>query len=340
VSISKTHFLGLALAALGSLACDGADEPLSPARFIPVSASVVRVEVDRAQGGRALGSGVTVAPSVIATSCHVVREAVGIRIAGAGSTWEVDAEYADTRRDLCFLRVPSWRGKAVEFAAAADLRPGVPVVALGFTGGTTIAPRFGHIRALHPFDEGRIIESDTQFNSGSSGGGLFDERGALIGLLTFRLRNSDASYYSVPVQWIRERLPAEHQWAGVEPLKGAAPFWQGKSEVLTFLPAGPVPLPARANDFPTHARVEFVLACMREFEALAKEAMYKCSCAIDVIATKVDYENWVELSTIANSITIAGERGGAMRDLKDGRKTIAQFREIQENAKKSCFLAK
>ena len=340
MSISKTHLRGLALAAVASLAWEAAGEPLSPAQFIPVSASVVRVEVDRAQGGRALGSGVTVAPSVIATSCHVVREAVGIRIAGAGSTWEVDAEYADTRRDLCFLRVPSWRGKAVEFAASADLRPGVPVVALGFTGGATIAPRFGHIRALHPFDEGRIIESDTQFNSGSSGGGLFDERGALIGLLTFRLRNSDDSYYSVPVQWIRERLPAEHQWADVGPLKGAAPFWQGKSEALTFLPAGPVPAPARANDFPTHARVEFVLACMREYTALAKEAMYKCSCAIDVIAARVDYETWVELSTIANSITIAGERGGAMRDLKDARKTIARFREIQDHAKKSCFLDK
>jgi hypothetical protein len=79
---------------------------------------------------------------------------------------------------------------------------------------------------------------------------------------------------------------------------------------------------------------------MREFPALAKEAMYKCSCAVDVIATKVDYETWVELSTIANSITIAGERGGAMRDLKDGRKTIAGFREIQDHAKKSCFLDK
>ena len=59
---------------------------------------------------------------------------------------------------------------------------------------------------------------------------------------------------------------------------------------------------------------------------------------IDDIATKVDYATWVELSTITNATTMAGERGGVMRDLKDGRKIIASFRELQADAKKHCFL--
>jgi hypothetical protein len=95
---------------------------------------------------------------------------------------------------------------------------------------------------------------------------------------------------------------------------------------------------SHANDFPTRARVEFVLNCMRESKAPAQESMYKCSCAIDIIADKVDYNTWVDLATIANGTTIAGERGGVMRDLKDGRKLIASYRELQESAKKSCFV--
>jgi hypothetical protein len=95
---------------------------------------------------------------------------------------------------------------------------------------------------------------------------------------------------------------------------------------------------AQANDFPTRARVEFVLNCMRESKAPQQESMYKCSCAIDAIAEKVDYSTWVDLSTVANATTIAGERGGVMRDLKDGRKLIASYRELQESAKKSCFI--
>jgi len=95
---------------------------------------------------------------------------------------------------------------------------------------------------------------------------------------------------------------------------------------------------AHANDFPTRARVEFVLDCMRSSKAQPQESMYKCSCAIDEIASKVDYATWVDLSTVANATTIAGERGGVMRDLKDGRKMAASFRELQAAAKKSCFL--
>ena len=95
---------------------------------------------------------------------------------------------------------------------------------------------------------------------------------------------------------------------------------------------------AIANDFPTQARVEFVLDCMRSSKVSPQESMYKCSCAIDNIAAKVDYATWVELSTVANATTMAGERGGEMRDLKDGRKMIATFRQLQAEAKKQCFL--
>ena len=95
---------------------------------------------------------------------------------------------------------------------------------------------------------------------------------------------------------------------------------------------------AHANDFPTRARVEYVLTCMRESKTSQQESMYKCSCAIDAIAAKVSYDAWVDLSTVANGTTIAGERGGVMRDLKDGRKLIASFRELQDSAKKACFI--
>ena len=106
--------------------------------------------------------------------------------------------------------------------------------------------------------------------------------------------------------------------------------------LLTLLCVVPV---VHANDFPTRARVEFVLACMRDSKASPQESMYKCSCAIDAIADKVRYNDWVDLSTISNGITIAGERGGVMRDMKDGRKMITSYRELQENAKEHCFLA-
>jgi hypothetical protein len=99
-------------------------------------------------------------------------------------------------------------------------------------------------------------------------------------------------------------------------------------------------LPAHANDFPTRARVDFVLGCMKDSKAPPQESMYKCSCAIDAIADKMDYATFVDLSTVADGMTIAGERGGVMRDLKDGRKIVASFRELEANAKKACFITR
>jgi hypothetical protein len=108
--------------------------------------------------------------------------------------------------------------------------------------------------------------------------------------------------------------------------------------MLVLFPALLAAQASHANDFPTRARVEFVLACMQESKVPAQEAMYKCSCAIDSIAAKVSYSQWVDLATVANGITIAGERGGVMRDMKDGRKVAASYRELQEDAKKACFI--
>ena len=96
--------------------------------------------------------------------------------------------------------------------------------------------------------------------------------------------------------------------------------------------------PSYANDFPTTERVEWVLGCMNASKASPHEMLYKCSCAIDHIASKVTYDQWVDMSTVALGTTIAGERGGVMRDMKDGRKIIGSFRELQAEAKHACFI--
>jgi hypothetical protein len=205
----------------------------NPAPFLALSGSVVRVEVDREGGGLSLGTGVTVAPSVVVTNCHVTRDGTSARISGSGLLWDVTGQYADAAHDLCFLRVPAWRGTPVVFGTSDGLRSGQPVAALGFTGGTGISLRFGHVLALHLLDTGHVIESDTAFTSGASGGGLFDVTGALVGLLTFRSVGS-SNYYSLPVEWIGGHLPTEKQWTELRPLHSARPFWQNDAESLPY----------------------------------------------------------------------------------------------------------
>lgn len=95
---------------------------------------------------------------------------------------------------------------------------------------------------------------------------------------------------------------------------------------------------AAGNDFPTVARVEYVIACMQETKSPPQESLYKCSCVLDAIAEKLKYDDWVELSTLEKAIPIAGERGGALRDLKDGRKRVSGLRQLQSEARKTCLI--
>jgi serine protease Do len=203
---------------------------LRPAAFIALRGSVVRVEAEGERGGLSVGSGVTVAPAIVVTNCHVTRDATTIRISGGGNLWEVTGQFADGNHDLCFLHAPNWQGPPVALVEQDSLQPGQPVAAIGFTGGIGMSLRFGHVRSLRTLDGGRVIESDSAFTSGASGGGLFDASGSLVGLLTFRSRGDLESYYSLPVRWIRDRMPGDDQWDNVHPLHDATPFWQRDAE--------------------------------------------------------------------------------------------------------------
>lgn len=94
----------------------------------------------------------------------------------------------------------------------------------------------------------------------------------------------------------------------------------------------------RANDFPTVDRVEYVEMCiMNAPDKSRQEMLYKCSCVIDEIAKVVRYQEYVDLTTSNNSITIAGDRG-AIRDYIPVRDMAKKFRSIQEKARKTCLV--
>lgn len=94
----------------------------------------------------------------------------------------------------------------------------------------------------------------------------------------------------------------------------------------------------RAGDFPTAGRVEFVLECMRDHAGGKFELLNKCSCAIDRLAEKYSYDDFVEAQTMAKAVTIAGERGSSMRDNDDAQDAARQYRAAVGAAARACYL--
>ena len=95
---------------------------------------------------------------------------------------------------------------------------------------------------------------------------------------------------------------------------------------------------ARANDFPTSARVLYVEDCIRANPGPYFEMVNKCSCAVDGLAAEVNYDEYTTMQTISNGMSIGGERGGAIRDVPTLQPELKKYRELQAKVKKGCFI--
>jgi hypothetical protein len=93
-----------------------------------------------------------------------------------------------------------------------------------------------------------------------------------------------------------------------------------------------------ANDFPTQARVEFVLGCMAEQGGQSYDTLYKCVCLVDAIAAEMSHEDFAQAQVFSQLRSTAGERGGVFRDPDQAGALIANLEAALEHGKAKCFI--
>lgn len=181
------------------------DAPPPPATPRPLKALSSVVLVHGRLGGSRLqqGSGVVVAPFLVATNAHVVEGTQGLTVKQGQSTWAVSQVRTDRSRDLCLLTVPGLTLPPVE-PAPEPVESGQEVLAVGYPGGQGPVVSVGRLRGIWHHGQGRLLQSDATTLPGSSGGGLFDEAGRLLGLTTLTFTPSPRLNFSVPVDRLQE----------------------------------------------------------------------------------------------------------------------------------------
>ena len=98
-------------------------------------------------------------------------------------------------------------------------------------------------------------------------------------------------------------------------------------------PAAAAPL---VNDFPTQARVEFVMQCMAEHGGVNLDNSYHCVCAVDKIASLMNFKDYSEALTFTYMYDTPGDKGGEFRDPPQSKILRDRLKDAQKQAE-GCF---
>ncbi|MCQ0032138.1 S1 family peptidase [Burkholderia glumae] len=183
--------------------------------FAAVSPKVWTVKAAQPQGSQfMIGSAVLIAPGRFITACHVVEKSVGVTLSNGNATLKVDEVLRDPddRRDLCLLRVAGRLDAApVQIAPISTLKVGQRVYVIASPRGLELSLTDGLISSLRrePESQVPIIQSSTPVTSGSSGGGLFDEHGRLVGVVRSVATATENFAFSYPAEWVAQ-LPERY----------------------------------------------------------------------------------------------------------------------------------
>ena len=172
--------------------------------------SVVVVVAGNGQGGGVVING----PNQVATNCHVADESPNdIRVyKGENRRVVWDAPHSakivsgDRERDVCILSVPRLWAIPAKIRPVAELEIGEAVYAVGAPKGLDFSISNGIVSQLRK-EEGEnapLIQTSAAISPGSSGGGLFDSEGRLVGLTTWKIREGENLNFAIPVDWALE----------------------------------------------------------------------------------------------------------------------------------------
>lgn len=93
---------------------------------------------------------------------------------------------------------------------------------------------------------------------------------------------------------------------------------------------------ALINDYPTVARADYVFGCMAA-NGQTRQAMEKCACSIDLIATILPYEKYVEAETILSVGLVGGEKVAVFNTSQSLQNIVGDLRRAQVEAEFRCF---
>ena len=176
-----------------------------------IKKSVVLIEVG---GSNSSGSGTgffLTSDGYIATNCHVIEDAILIRVTLYDGTIK-NARLVGYRAedDLAIIKIDGTQYQPLAIGDSDVLMAGDVAIAVGNPGGSdgawtttkgivSATNRIVSVEEPAYFSEMKMIQTDAQVNPGNSGGPLCNEKGEVIGIITRKMTDFEGMGYAIPI---------------------------------------------------------------------------------------------------------------------------------------------
>jgi len=149
-------------------------------------------------GERSQGSAVAVTHDRLLTNCHVLKDKPLIVLSQGKTYIRAFVEGADFQADRCLLRVTDATLTAVPgIRTFSDLKVGERVYTVGAPKGLERTMGEGIVSGVRLYKQSHVVQTTAPISPGSSGGGLFDRFGNLVGITMFLLREAQSLNFAI-----------------------------------------------------------------------------------------------------------------------------------------------
>lgn len=93
---------------------------------------------------------------------------------------------------------------------------------------------------------------------------------------------------------------------------------------------------AQNNDYPSEVIAEYVYACMK-VNGETRPILAECACSVDIVASLLTYDQYVEASTFLGMMQLQGEGSELFRNSPASHASVQALRRAQAEGDVRCF---
>ena len=150
-----------------------------------------------------LGVAIAIEPGTMVTTCHAIPAGGKLVVRVGKDQLPADLTITDETLDLCRLSVTGFTAPPVKISSD-EVKTGDKVVMVGVNAKGELAATEGMVKGTRSAPSGNVLELSIPVGTASSGAGVFDQYGRLIGIATAPHAYGAGVNVALPAAWLTQ----------------------------------------------------------------------------------------------------------------------------------------